>query len=278
MPIFLPVALGGLALTALGLGVKRVLEEASGHSSFGEGTPAAEAMARHAAQVAAVRAARQRVKERMRAYGERQERARRETAEPFLTLLERLERWGQASAHEVLTEAGRDALAALPRGPVLRGARQAWALRGVRDEAPPPGWEALREWLERGVLTPEGPPVEVAGVALYPAVACHPQAAEEAEVVRAFEEAREALARVVAFLDAVHARLEELDARVETLQGRASVQLTYLEPTSFEAGGPEPRERLRRLGFLMGALGQALRWPALSRDGGLAALPPPLAD
>ncbi|WP_225411913.1 hypothetical protein [Stigmatella hybrida] len=278
MPIFLPVALGGLALTALGLGVKRVLEDASARPVFAEGTPAAEAMARHGAQVAAVRAARQRVRERMRAYAERQERARRETAEPFLILLERLERWGQASAREVLTGSGRDALTALPRGPVLRGSRRAWALRGVSGEEPPPGWEAMLEWLDRGVLTPDGPPVEVAGVALYPAAACLPTVAAEAEVVRAFGEASEALGRVEAFLDAVHARLEELDRRVEMLQGRASVQLAYLEPTSFEAEGPEPRERLRRLGYLMGALAEALRWPVLSRDGGLADLPAPLAD
>ncbi|MDC0712743.1 hypothetical protein POL68_30055 [Stigmatella sp. ncwal1] len=276
MPIFLPVALGGLALTALGLGVKRVLDEVSARSPYAEGSSAAEAMARHQERVAALRAVRQRVKERMHAYGERQERTRRETVEPFLTLLARLERWGQASAAEVLTGSGRDALAALPKGPVLRGSRHAWALLGVSGEEPPQAWEGMLEWLDRGLLT-EDARVEVAGVSLYPAAACRPVSEHELEVVRAFEQAGESLRQVESFLEAVHARLEALDGRVGMLQGRASAQLAYLDPASFEAERPEPRERLRRLGALMGELAEALRQPVLLQDGGLAPLPVPLS-
>ncbi|ADO68734.1 hypothetical protein [Stigmatella aurantiaca] len=277
MPIFLPVALGGLALTALGLGVKRVLDEVSARSPYAEGSAAAEAMARHRERVAALRAVRQRVKERMHAYGERQESTRRETVEPFLTLLARLERWGQASAAEVLTGSGREALDALPRGPVLRGSRQAWALLGVSGEEPPPAWEPLLEWLDRGLLTEEVP-VEVAGVSLYPAAACRPEPGHEAEAVSAFTKAGDALRRAESFLEDVHTRLEALDQQVGMLQGRASVQLAYLDPASFEAERPEPRERLLRLGALMGELAEALRQPVLLRDGGLAPLPTPLSQ
>ena len=47
MPIFLlPVAVGGLALTALGLGVKRILEELPQQPVFPPGTRGHEAWAR----------------------------------------------------------------------------------------------------------------------------------------------------------------------------------------------------------------------------------------
>jgi hypothetical protein len=276
MPIFLPFALGGLALAALGLGVQRALEERSPRL-FPEGTRAHEAWRRHQEAMTALRAARQRVRDRARAYGERQELAWRETVEPFRALLARLERWEHARASEVLTPAGIAALSALPQAPAPRAARRAWALLGVGTVAPP-ALEPMLEWLESGWLSEEAPPVWVGGVSLYPAAACSPLPSGEAEAIRALDEAREALGRAVAFLDAMHARLEQLDARVATLQGRASAQLEYLDAASFEASRPEPRERLRRLGALMGPLAESLRLPVLEAGGGLAPSPEPLAQ
>ena len=66
--------------------------------------------------------------------------------------------------------------------------------------------------------------------------------------------------------------------QVATLHGRASAQLAYLDPESFEQSPTEPRERLRRLGHLMSALVEALRQPALEPSGALAPLPMPLAQ
>lgn len=276
MPVFLlPFALGGLALAAVGLGVKRVLAEAHAAPSFPEGSRAAQAMARHQEALVALRASRERVKQRTRAYGELQARARRETVEPFRALLTRLERWEQARAAELLTAPGHQALSALPEDPTPRALRQGWALLGA-GAVPPPSLEAMLRWLEAGWLTEDAPPVVVDGVALYPAAACQPPSPDEAEVARAFDTASAQLHQAVAFLDAVHARLEALEARVATLQGRAAAQLAYLDPTSFEEDSPEPRERLRRLGHLMAPLAESLRWPVLTMQGGLAPLPEPL--
>jgi hypothetical protein len=272
----LPAALGGFALTTLGLGLKRALEGLSS-PPFPAGSPGWEAWARHQEAVKALRASRQRVKERARAYGERQGQVLQETVEPFRALLERLERWEHARAAEVLSPRGALALRALPPQPVSQSARWAWTLLGVGAVAPSLLAPVL-EWLDKGWLTEGEPSVRVDGVSLYPAVACSPGAEDEAQAVRAFDTACELLGRTVAFLDAAHARLEALDGRVATLHGRASAQLAYLDAASFEEGHPEPRARLLRLGALMGPLAEALRLPVLDPSGGLAPPAKPLAD
>ncbi|WP_224244844.1 hypothetical protein [Hyalangium gracile] len=276
MFFLLPVALGGIALTTLGLGLKRALEELSPPPPFPEGTAGREAWARHQEAVKTLRATRQRVKERARTYGERQSLAWQQTALPFRELLERLERWEHARAAEVLTPEGAVAVGALPREPVAPSARRAWALLGVGEVAPPE-LAPMLEWLERGWLKEQAPAVIVDGVSLYPAAACGPTSAQS-ESIRAFDAACGELGRATAFLEAMHVRLEALDARLGTLHGRASAQLEYLDAASFEEGRPEPRERLARLGALMGELARTLRLPVLSVSGGLAPLPEPLAD
>lgn len=275
MPFFLPLALGGLALAALGL--KRVLEDVSSRPAFPEGTQARAAWERHQQALARLRATRQGVRELAQRYSERQERARLDTVEPFRALLARLERWEHASAAEVLTPGGHTALQALPEGPAPKAARQAWAVLGV-GTSPSASLEPVLTWLERGWLSEEGPPVVVDGVSLYAAAAHGSASAAGPEAAQALEAAREGLDRVVAFLEALHARLSALDARVVTLQGRASAQLAYLDPASFEEEPTEPRERLRRLGHLMSTLSEALRQPALEPHGALAPLPGPLAE
>jgi hypothetical protein len=277
MPIFLPLTLGGLALTALGLGVKWILEELQSRPAFPEGTRARDAWARHQEVLKAVRAARQRVTERARAYGERQGRAWQETVEPFRVLLERLERWEHARAAEVLTPEGLAALSALPKGAVSRTECRDWPLLGVGAEAPP-SLRPVLEWLDRGWLMQGAPPVVVDAISLYPAATCSPEPPDETQAVRAFHRASGELSRVVVFLDAVHRGLEALDVRVATLHGKASAQLAYLDAASFEEGRAEPRERLVRLGALMSVLAEALRLPVLQGDGSLAPLPEPLAD
>ena len=275
MPFFLPFALGGLALVALGL--KHVLEEGTPKPAFPEGTQAREAWERHQQALATLRATRERVRELARVYSERQERARLDTVEPFRTLLARLERWEHASAAEVLTPTGHAALRALPEGPGARAMRQAWAVLGVGEQSPA-SLTAVLQWLEKGWLSEEDPPVVVAGVALYPAASQGSVPASESSAAQALDRAREELAQVITFLEALHARLEALDARVATLHGRAAAQLAYLDPQSFEEDPTEPRERLRRLGHLMSALAEALRQPALEPGGALAPLPEPLAQ
>jgi hypothetical protein len=277
MPIFLPFAIGGLALTALGLGVKRILEELSPRSAFPQGTQGQEAWARHQQALEALRLARQRARDRARAYGERQAVALREAVEPFRALLERLERWEHASAAEVLTPSGAVALSALPRGTGSRVERRAWVMLGAGAVAPPELPPVL-EWLDSGWLEEGAPPAWVEGVSLYAAASCSPAPEDEAGAIHAFDRASGELRRVVAFLEAVHHALETLDARVATLHGKATAQLAYLDAASFEEGRPEPRERLMRLGALMSALAEALRLPVLQQGGGLAPLPAPLAD
>jgi hypothetical protein len=274
MPIFLPLALGGLALAALGL--KRVLEDLSPQPAFAEGTQAREAWERHQQALETLRAARQRVRDQARAYSERQERARLDTVEPFRALLARLERWEHARAAEVLTPGGLTALQALPEGPVPRSTRQAWVVLGVGTLSP--SLVPVLEWLEQGWLAEEGPPVVVSGVSLYPAASQGSAPASEHEAAQALDAAAEALGRVVTFLEALHTRLQALEARVATLHGRAAAQLAYLDPTSFDEDPTEPRERLRRLGQLISALAEALRQPALEKSGALAPPPEPLAE
>jgi hypothetical protein len=278
MPIFLlPVAIGGLALTALGLGVKRLLEESPSRPAFPQGTQGREAWARHQQALEALRQSRQRARDQARAYSEQQAASLRLAVDPFRELLERLERWEHASAAEVLTPLGAAALSALPRGPGSRTERQAWALLGAGAVAQP-ALPPVLEWLERGWLEEGAPPVVVAGVSLYPAASCNPAPEDEARAVRALNQACEELGRVVAFLEAVHEALEALNARVATLHGKATAQLEYLDAASFEEGRPEPRERLMRLGALMSALAEALRLPVVQPSGELAPRPEPLAD
>jgi hypothetical protein len=164
--------------------------------------------------------------------------------------VERLERWEHARADEVVSPGGLVAMNALPREPVSPAVRWGWTLLGVGAEAP--ALNPMLEWIDRGWLKEGAPPV--------------------------LEAARGQLARAVTFLEAVHARLEALEARVATLHGRASAQLEYLDAASFEEGRPEPRERLLRLVALIGALAESLRLPVLSPSGGLAPLPEPMAD
>jgi hypothetical protein len=197
--------------------------------------------------------------------------------EPFRALLELLERWEHARAAEVLTPEGFAALKALPGGEVSQAASHGWPLLGVGAVAPPSLLRVL-EWLDRGWLTEGEPPVVVDGISLDAAVFCSPDPMDEPGAVRAFDKACGELGRIVAFLKAVHTRLEALDARVATLLGRASAQLAYLDAASFEGDRPEPRERLLRLGTFMGALAEALRLPVVRADGSLAPLPEPLAD
>jgi hypothetical protein len=154
--------------------------------------------------------------------------------------------------------------------------RWGWTLLGVGAEAP--ALNPMLEWIDRGWLKEGAPPVLVDGVSLYPAVDRGPPSMDEAAGIRAFDAACGQLARAVTFLDAVSARLEALDARVATLHGRASAQLEYLDAASFEEGRPEPRERLLRLGALMGALAESLRLPVLSPSGSLVPLPEPRAE
>ena len=275
MPFFIPFALGGLALAALGL--KRVLEDLASRPAFPEGSRAREAWERHQQALSALRATRERVRDQARRYSERQERARLDTVEPFRALLARLERWEHASAAEVLTPVGHAALQALPEGPAPRDTRYAWAMLGVGVPAPA-SLSTVLTWLEKGWLSEEGPPVVVAGVSLY-SVASQGSAPGSADTAaQPLDAAREELHRVVTFLEALHTRLEALDARVATLHGRAAAQLAYLDPQSFEEDPTEPRERLRRLGTLMSALTEALRQPALEPSGALAPLPEPLAE
>lgn len=276
MFFLLPAALGGIALTTLGLGLKRALEALPRPSPFPEGSAGRAAWARHQEAVKALRAARLRVRERARAYGERQDRAWLQTVEPFRALLERLERWEYARADEVLSPRGIAALSAFPREPVSPAVSWGWTLLGVGAEAP--ALSPMLEWIDRGWLKEGAPPVLVDGVLLYPAVACSPPSVDEAAGIRAFDEACGQLARAVTFLDAVHARLEALEVRAATLHARASAQLEYLDAASFEDGRPEPRERLLRLGALMGALAESLRLPVLSPSGTLVPLPEPLAE
>lgn len=277
MPIFLlPFALGGLALTALGLGVKRALEAQPPRPTFLEGTKAHEAWTQHQQALEALRAARQRAKLQAQAYSERQEHARQETVEPFLALLERLERWEQARSSEVLTPRGQQALQSLPEGPIARSKRAPWALLGVGATVPP-SLQPLLTWLESGWLSEDTPPVHVGGVLLHTAATPAPTPTNETEAPQAYESARAELHRAATFLNSLAEHLQHLDARLAKLHGRAAAQLAYLDASSFEQDHPEPRERLRRLGHLMCALAETLQHPVLEASGALTPPPAPLA-
>jgi hypothetical protein len=116
-----------------------------------------------------------------------------------------------------------------------------------------PLFEAAAPWAVRGAGTPE-------------------------EWTRVVDEAAARLAGATGFLESLRAALVEVDGRVARLHGRASVQLAYLDPASFDAGGPEPRERLVRLGALVGRLVLTLRLPVLGPDGRRVPLPPEDAE
>jgi hypothetical protein len=273
MPIFIPFAVGGLVLTALGLGVKRVLEEAAPVTP--EEARVREARERHGESLAALRAARLLVRDSVVAWGERQARAHAEVVVPFRGLLERLERWGHARADDVLEAEALEALRALPMDPPSRAAKRPWPLLGVGAVAPPELLPVLA-WLDRGWLDEDAPPVVVDGASLYEAAAlwaAQPPGTPDTRV-RRLDEAAGVLAHATTFLGELRARLEAREARVAALHGRASVQLAYLDASSFEDGGPEPRERLLRLAVLVGRLGVLLRAPVLDSDGRLAPVPP----
>ncbi|MCP3139892.1 serine/threonine-protein kinase [Pyxidicoccus xibeiensis] len=277
MPFFIPVAVGGLVLTALGLGVKRVLEEVAPASP--EEARVREARERHAEALAALRAARLLVREGLVAWGARQSCVHTEVALPFRELLERLERWGHARADEVLDAGALEALRALPPAPSARADRRPWPLLGV-GAVPPPELLPVLAWLDRGWLDEDAPPVVVDGASLFEAAAPRDSQAPGTPDarVRALDEAAGVLAQATRFLEELRARLVAREARVAALHGRASVQLTYLDASSFEEDGPEPRERLLRLAALVGRLGVLLRAPVLGVDGRLAPAPPESPD
>ncbi|WP_164019893.1 hypothetical protein [Pyxidicoccus trucidator] len=274
MPFFIPFAVGGLVLTALGLGVKRVLEE--GEPATPEEARVRAARERHREALAALKAARLRVRDGVTAWSELQSRAHAEGVVPFRALLERLERWEYAREDEVLEPDAREALRALPLDPPPRATLRPWPLLGAGAETPPALAPVLK-WLDRGWLDEDAPPVVVDGASLFEAAApwalTAPGTAQAARVL-ALDEAAGALAHATRFLGVLHAKLETRTTRVAGVYGRASAQLTYLDPTSFEEDGPEPRERLRRLAALMGEVAVLLRAPVLTPDGRLAPEPP----
>jgi hypothetical protein len=270
MPFFIPFAMGGLVLTALGLGVKRVLEE--GEPRTPEEARVRDARARHREALASLKAARLRVRDGVTAWGELQSRAHAEGVVPFRALVERLERWEYAREADVLAPGAREALRALPLEPLPRAARRPWPLLGAGTEAPS-ALAPVLTWLDRGWLDEDAPPVVVDGASLFEAAA--PWAAtmpgtEPDARVRALDEAASALSQATLFLGALHAKLEARTTRMAGVYGRASAQLAYLDPASFEQGGPEPRERLRRLAELMGEVAVLLRAPVLTPEGRLS--------
>jgi hypothetical protein len=277
MPFFIPFAVGGLVLTALGLGVKRALEE--GGPATPEEARVRAARERHREALASLRAARLRVRDGVLVWGELQARSHAEVVVPFRALLDRLERWGHARESEVLEAGALEALRALPLEAPPRAARRPWPLLGAGTEAPPELASVLA-WLDRGWLEEDAPPVVLDGASLFEAAA--PLATTTAETPdareRALDEAAGVLVRATGFLGELRARLEARESRVAGLHGRAAVQLAYLDPASFDEGGPEPRERLLRLAALVGQLGVLLRAPVLGPDGRLAPVPPESAD
>ncbi|MBZ4396611.1 hypothetical protein VZQ01_23095 [Myxococcus faecalis] len=273
MPFFIPFAVGGLVLTALGLGAKKVWDQ----GRVVESPALAQARERHAAALGALKSARLRVRTGLASYGERQARARAEVVEPLRGLLARLERWEHAKREDVLPPEALAALEALPSEPVSRAARRAWPLLGAGAPVPP-GWEPVLTWMERGWLQEDAAPVVVDGVSLFEAAAPWASAStvedtDEARV-RQLDACAATLRQATEFLDALLGRLTSLETRVGALQSRAEVQLAYLDAASFEQDGPEPRERLGRLGLLVGRLVVLLRAPVLGPDGRLEPEPP----
>lgn len=276
MPFFIPFAVGGLVLTALGLGVKRAFDE----GLMGPPDPPAvrEAKERHAVALGALKSTRLRVRSTMASFGERQVKAKAQVVEPLRGLLARLERWEHARREDVLPPECLAALEALASEPVPRGTRRAWPLLGAGAAAAPSELVPVLEWLERGWLQQDSVPVVLDGVSLFDAVAPWatlpaPDTTVEARV-RCLDDGAAMLTRATAFLEELLSRLATLDARVGVLQARAEVQLNYLDAASFEEGGAEPRERLSRLGVLAGRLVVLLCAPVLSSEGRLVPEPP----
>lgn len=270
MPILLPFALGGLVLTAVGLGVKRVLEEVGPPTL--EATRIREARERHRAALDALRTARRRLGESSRTHGARQARVLAEVVEPFRALLARLERWEYAREADVLSPEAREALRQLAAQAPSSGAT---ALLGAGTPAPP-ALRGLLTWLDRGWVE-ESTPVVVDGVSLFDAVAAErATGASPEDAALTFDTAARGLQRVTTFLDTLHTHAEAHDARVAPLHTRATAQLAYLDPRGFEDGGAEPRERLQRLGRLVDALALLLRAPLLDARG-QPVPPPPVA-
>lgn len=263
MPILLPFAFGGLVLTAVGFGVKRVLEEVSAPPTLEAGR-VREARERHRAALEGLRASRRRLNERSRAHGARQARVLADTVEPFRALLARLERWEYAREADVLSPEAREALKALSTGP--RAQRSAAITLLGAGTPPPPALQGLLRWLDSGWVE-DAAPVVVEGVSLFEAVSVERPTGTPEDVAEGFNTAARGLQRVTTLLDTLHAHVEAHEARVAPLHTRATAQLAYLDPRSFEDGGPEPRERLQRLGRLVGALALLLRAPLLDAEG-----------
>ncbi|NVI97265.1 hypothetical protein HV824_03920 [Myxococcus sp. AM009] len=271
MPFFIPFAVGGLVLTALGLGVRKVLTETG--VTPPEDARLAQAREGHRAAVAALRADRLQVRDGVATYGALQARVHAEVVVPFGALLERLERWGYVREAELLGAEALEALRALPREAPSRATRRGWPLLGAGVEVPA-ALEPVLAWLDRGWLDEESPPVVLDGTSLYAALSARGILAGSApeEGARALDEASGLLGRTAAFLGALRTRLTALEERVAGLHGRASAQLAYLDAASFEEGGEEPRERLTRLAVLVGQLAMLLRTPVLSAEGRLTPL------
>lgn len=259
MPFLLPVAVGGLALYSLARTVRAAREAAQ---------PGSPEEAAHRAAVAALREARQSVRERARTFGQRQQAMADASVRPYRELLERLERW------ELLPPActpGTEARARLdllctapaPRSPLTR------ALRGPEGA----GAVELLAWLERGWLS-EGDALRVDGVPLFDAVAVDAPEDEDAPPPEHFARAADDLAHARRFVLALDERLAWLALHTEERAARAAAHLAYLDPASFEdAGAQEPRERLGRLCTLMDELTLLLAAPLLTEDGTLCPLP-----
>lgn len=272
MPFFLPFAFGGLVLTAVGLGVRRVLEEVA--PSTPEAARVREARERHRGALEALRSARHRLGERSRVHVARRARVLAEVVEPFRELLARLERWEYARAADVLGPDAHEALKHLSTAPPSAKPISG-ALLGA-GATPPPSLEGLLGWLDSGWVE-EGTSVVVDGVPLFEAVAVERFAGGTPEdVAHAFDAATRQLQRVTTFVDALHSHLEAHDARVAPLHTRATAQLAYLDARSFEDGGAEPRERLQRLARLVGALALLLRAPLVDAEG--RPVPPSTVD
>jgi hypothetical protein len=271
MPIHLPFVVGGLVLTAVGLGVKRVLREV-GAPRLPEEHLRHEARARHREAVEALLAARRRLGERVRGASGLRRRALTEGVWPFEELLARLERWEHAREADVLTPEAREALRRLPRPGQRPRGESLEALWGL-GAPPPPALLGALGWLEGGWLRAAQPAV-LEGVPLFQTVEVERVAQGSLEdVARALDAATGALQRVTRLLDTLGERLERRDAQVAPLHARVSAQLAYLDAGSFEGAGAEPRERLLRLGQLVGELLLLLGASLLDAEGRL--VPPP---
>lgn len=167
MPFFIPFAVGGLVLTALGLGVRKVLTETG--VTTPEDVRLAEARERHRGAVAALRADRLQVRDGAASFGALQARVHAEVLVPFGALLERLERWEHVRDAELLDAEALEALRSLLREAPSRAARRSWPLLGAGAEVPA-ALESVLAWLDRGWLDEDTPPVVLDGTPLYAAL------------------------------------------------------------------------------------------------------------